>query len=134
MASKRNKADRDADRNVRYKVERNGQIASVVNNLIRWGGLVAIVYFIAHTLQSFSGQTTLAAISVKLLGSLRANDAAAWIFGAGGMGWGWRERRLRRNVNKNLGGRVAELEGVIDPKRTSSKLTQTGDTPPDERT
>ena len=38
----------------------------------------------------------------------------------------WKERRQHRETRKRLAARITELELKLDPKRTSSKLTEEG--------
>jgi hypothetical protein len=44
-----------------------------------------------------------------------------------------KQRKLRRDVVERLSSRVPFLEKQLDPGRTSSKLTDRGDTNPEDR-
>jgi hypothetical protein len=101
---------------------------TVITTGIRYGGVVALGYFAFRSIESLAGRTTLADIFV--MGNLQASVVVSWAVGVGGVAYGWRQRRLRHTVNETLGVRVADLEQQLDSKRSSSKLTKTGQTDP----
>ena len=47
--------------------------------------------------------------------------------------FGLRERHLRRKNAKNMSGHVEQLEKLIDPNRTSSGITKSGTTRPEDK-
>jgi hypothetical protein len=57
----------------------------------------------------------------------------AYAFGGGGLLYGLNERRLRRNAVRRLAPGRVQYEQGLDPGRSSSGLTQTGETSPEER-
>lgn len=118
----------------RYLRRRTGleAIASVVNHAIRVGGAVAIAYFGYRTVGVLAGETTTANIGIRFLADVRVSDAVAWLFGAGGVMYGLRQRRLRRSTVERLSGRITQLEKGIDSRRTSSHLTPRGETQPED--
>jgi len=108
--------------------------ATIILTGIRWAGLVAlgvVGYLIVNTL---AGRSTLASvgISIRAIGSVYVSQAAAWLFGISGIGYGLRQRRLRHTNIQRLGPGVRERESAIDPKRTSSQLTSRGRTRPQD--
>ncbi len=108
-------------------------VASVINNLIRWGGMVLLAYFMFRTVQSLAGQTTSANIGLRLFGEVRLSDViASAIFGGGGAMYGLAQRRLRHTVIKEMSQRIKQLEAERDPTRSSSKLTARGETNPED--
>ena len=104
--------------------------ASVGNALIKWGGLVLISYFIYGSVSALAGKNTNADIGVNFLANIRVSEAVAWIFGTCGIGYGWRQRALRKSTIERLQGRVKTLESEFDKRRSSSNLTERGDTNP----
>ena len=121
------RAPREASRRALLRGE---SIASVLNTLIRWTGLVLIAFFAYRSIDVLAGETTGAdiGISVGLLASVPVSQAVAWILGAGGMAFGLLERRLRKNTIERLQSRIKSLETQADPGRTSSLLTPRGET------
>lgn len=117
---------------LQYKTHRNELVAAVVTKGVRWTGIVVCFYLIYLSVAALAGTSTVADIGVKVLGDLRISEALAWVLGGGGMLYGRRERKLRQNAIKQLGTRNADLERVIDSKRTSSNLTITGQTNPSD--
>jgi hypothetical protein len=104
--------------------------ASVANNLIRWGGLVAIFYFIYRSIGALAGNTTVANIGLTVFGDVKLSDVFGYVFGGSGVAYGLAQKRLRRNKTHYLQGRIKDLETKLDPQRTSSGLTTHGDTHP----
>lgn len=128
--SRRPPSESQADRELRLSLHTRTLIATGVTALIKWGGLLGIAYFMYCSVRVLSGQSTFADIGIRLLGNLRVSEAAAWLLGGSGILYGSRERRLRLQANETLGKRVSDLEGEIDAKRSSSKLTTKGQTHP----
>jgi hypothetical protein len=82
---------------------------------------------------AFAGRDTAATFSLSVITKLQADRWFAYLFGAGGVGYGLVERRLRRRNIKRLTKHTEELEKRIDPERTSSGLTPEGKTRPEDR-
>jgi hypothetical protein len=110
----------------------NEGFVSIVNNLIRWGGLVMISYFGFLSAGALAGHHTFADIGIRVLADVRVSEAVAWIFGGSGVAYGMRQRKLRRDTVERLANRNIELEKRLDPNRTSSQLTPRGDTRPED--
>lgn len=98
------------------------------NNLLKWGGLVLISRYIYYSIDSLAGKTTLADVGISFLGNLEVSITIAWVFGFCGIAYGVWQRKLRRDTVEVLQTRNIELERRIDPGRTSSSLTERGDT------
>jgi len=130
MSNKKSRAELAAENKILRRSQGVGSLAIVANNLIKWGGLVAISYFIYLSIDSLAGETTAADIGIGLLADIKLSDAAAWVFGGSGTVYGLRQRTLRRSTIERLQARIKELEKAIDPKRTSSGLTTRGETHP----
>lgn len=105
---------------------------SVLNNLIKWGGLFGISFCAYLSVTALAGTTTAADIGIKFLADVRVSEAVAWIFGGSGVAYGLRQRKLRRDTVERIQPRVEGLEKQIDPGRSSSKLTKRGETPPED--
>jgi len=92
---------------------RRGGIAEEVGKSIRvlliCAAAVAITYLLGHAIESLSGKETDANIIVSL---------------------GRSQMKLRKATIERLHGRIKSLEEGIDPGRTTSKLTKSGDTNP----
>jgi len=82
---------------------------------------------------SLAGKKTIADIGVNILANVTISKALAWIFGIGGIGYGLRQQNLRRNNVKRLQNRIKTLEKSLDSRRTSSGLTETGETHPGDK-
>ena len=108
-------------------------LVSVANNVIQWAGIVAVSYFIYRGVEALAGQRTLADISVSFLGSWEISTVLAWTLATGGIIYGRKQRNLRRDTVQRLQGRIKELELNIDSRRSSSKLTERGETRPEDR-
>jgi hypothetical protein len=72
----------------------------------------------------------MAQVVISFLGSMTVSKSLAYMFGAGGVLFGAYERRLRKKTLAHLHPRAKELEKLIDPRRSSSTLTNEGETNP----
>ena len=108
------------------KSKNTEQIASVLNNLIKWGGSVAIFYYLSQGIDSLAGKNTISNIAISLVTDLKINQYLAYALGVGGTGYGLLQRNLRRGTIKRLHGNIVSMEKAIDPSRSSSKLTSEG--------
>jgi hypothetical protein len=128
--TKKSRATLEAENKLLRKYKISESIANAVNTVIKWCALVWIVRYGYLSIIALAGQITKADFGVNLL----SNDAFAKIvmiiFAFAGMGYGLNERRLRKNTVESLSSRVRELEEMLDDKRSSSQLTQRGDTHP----
>lgn len=104
--------------------------------LIKWSAISVIVWRLGVAAEAFAGKSTLADFGVQLVADLKANKFFSHIvtgcFGLGGLGYGIRERALRRRDIRRLGNRVVDSEKRLDPNRTSSGLTADGNTRPED--
>ena len=107
-------------------------IVSTVQGAVKWLSLLGIAGFVYLAIRSVAGQHTFADIGIKFIGDLKINQGLSYLFGVGGVGYGMRERRLRRKTIERLSRRNVELEKMIDPDRTSSHLTTRGTTNPED--
>jgi hypothetical protein len=129
-AKRRSKAVLEAENRYLRKRSLVDATASVINNLIRWGGLVVLGYFAVRITEELSGGVTTANLGLTLVTDVRISTVAAWALAFASVTYGWGQRRLRRDTVERLAGRIRELERAYDPRRTSSRLTSRGDTHP----
>jgi hypothetical protein len=103
---------------------------------IKWIVIGFIAWCVEGSIQSLAGKSTLADFSVYLIGDLKANKVISHIitglFGLCGIGFGMRERRLKRQAIKQSSNRIVELEKRWDPNRTSSGLRIDGRSRPED--
>lgn len=113
-----------------YRGHRATLLAKLGGTLIKAAVIAFLGYCGMESIRALAGQDTAANIVVRVLGNLKVNQWAAWLFAGGGIAYGLRQQQLRRNVNASLGTRNSELEQEIDRRRTSSRLTRSGQTDP----
>ncbi len=142
MSTKRTPSDTESDlakaRNeltILRRTRTADAITSICNNLIQWTALVAIFYISYLSVNVLAGKTTFADIGIKmsLLGKITISQTLAWAFAFGGIGYGWRQKKLRRDVIETQGDHIKKLESGTDKKRTSSNLTRRGETSPEDK-
>jgi hypothetical protein len=107
-------------------------ITKVLKTAIKYGALVLVFRYLYLMVLALSGKTTFASIVISFIGNLTVSKALAYIFGGGGVLYGLGERHVRRKAVKRHGNRIKHLESLIDPNRSSSNLTETGETPPED--
>lgn len=123
------------------RLRRIDGIVSTVQRCIRWSSLVGIAAFLYLSARMLSGQHTFADIGLKVIGNFKIGEALSYLFGAAGVGYGLRERRLRwaerkfhRETIEGLKARNSMLEALVDSNRTSIPLTARRRTNPEDRT
>lgn len=132
MASKRSKSKAELQKELEFyrRADYQNAWSSILNNLIKWSGLVLIAYFIYRSVDSLSGKATDANIGVSFLAKITLSEWVAWIFGVGGVGYGMRQSNLRKRVVARHEAKERAWEAEIDPNRSSSGLTFRGETHP----
>lgn len=94
--------------------------------LLLWGW---VAYQAKEAISALAGKATLADISLSILKS-GSRELIAYAATLLALAWGVSERVLRKRKVKHLSARVKLLERRLDPNRSSSNLTATGDTRP----
>ena len=107
-------------------------VTSILRVLVLSGAVVACVAFVMHSLEimaaDLAGKQTAATFLVSILANIKFSTMIAWGAGAGGVGYGLVERRLRKRNIERLSGRIQGLERQLHPDRQSSSITSTGET------
>lgn len=145
MASKgKSKADLEAEIKYLRKGKRAELNIATINGFFKYGGLALIAYFGYRSIDTLAGKMTLADINLNALYSFKNSetDSYNWwkIFGIPGIAvgvlgviYGYGERKLRQFYINYRPDRYEKLEKKIDSGRTSSMLTQEGDTRPEDK-
>lgn len=122
------------------EVQRYRLISQVIDGVSRlaraavYGGVVVCVaYYARDAVIAFAGKHTDANLAFSALANLQADRWFAYFFGASGVGYGLRERKLRRETTARLTTRPEALELRLHPGRTSSGLTPNGKTRQEDR-
>lgn len=105
---------------------------SVINNFIKYGTMLGVTYLCKSSIVAFAGKDTNSNILIQLITDIHANQWGAYIFGGTGFFYGWSQKRLSKKTISRVSGRNQNLEKRIDARRSSSKLTHTGDTNPED--
>ena len=95
--------------------------------------VIALVIGAVEAVRALSGKQTDAEFILGILGGKSVSNAFGAVAGTGGLIWGHRERRMRKKVIEEKHQRIAELELLIHPDRTSAALSLGGDTLPEHR-
>jgi len=106
--------------------------ARTIAKYLFWLG---VAYFAGQAVSVLAGKRTYADISValRILGEGHKADVILSLTTAFASVWAVLERTLRKRNIKRTGPKLAALQASIDSKRTSSSLTETGDTNPIDR-
>lgn len=129
-------------------VKANGvatNITKIIRDAFKWGSLAWIFYVVYLSIEKLAGKRTLADITVNGGVSLNIPDTGlgllfdpktmavlGLLFGFGGILYGRNQARLRRSTIERLHPDQQAREKAIDSARTSSRLTSTGDTRPED--
>ncbi|MBN2547506.1 MAG: hypothetical protein JXB50_17005 [Spirochaetes bacterium] len=108
--------------------ETTRMLTKIAVRFISVGGIVIICYFFAAVLKSYAGKTTIANIVFNFLADIKLDKVIAYIFGAGGIGYGLKERQLRKKNIERYYNQKDKLEKIINPDKQTSSLTKNGNT------
>jgi hypothetical protein len=113
-------------------------IGSAFNNFCKYGSYAFGLFCGWQAIVALAGRETSANIWVgfwtNVFGShLATTCVLAFMVGVGGTLYGLVERRSRQRNTARLSGRIEQLEKHIDPGRSTSKLTPSGETNPEDR-
>jgi hypothetical protein len=98
------------------------------------GVVVIFIFFYAkEVLVAFAGKETAANLALSLAANLQLDRWLAYLVGASGVGYGIRQRQVRRRNIERMTGHNAEVEKQVHPTRTSSGLTAKGKTRREDR-
>jgi hypothetical protein len=122
----------------RRKSQVIGGVVSVTRDIVKWGAIAFIFYCGYLSVRDLSGKVTQADVSFKLFEGfaihiMQSTELREWIEYALILVfflWALFERKLRGLVIGRLTRRTHQLEVQLDPNRTSSRLTSTGQTRP----
>jgi ribosomal protein L29 len=106
------------------------QIGTVLQAVIKWSAFAFAAWCFKESVVAYAGKVSEANVLVSFLGKMEISNAIAWIFGAGGVVYGYKQRNLKGKTVERLQTRIKELEKRFDSQRTSSQLTTTGETNP----
>lgn len=106
------------------------RLIDLARHTIEWGGYLGLAYFATEIVSDLSGKETFASFFLQFVGKESVSNTLLFLLAACFGIWAYLERRLRRKKTAELSGRIQKLEASIDPNRTSSKLTPTGETHP----
>ncbi len=112
-----------------------GFFGKIVEHGFKWGSAAFGFWCVKEAWVLAAGTTTIADLSA----SLRFETISEWTwpllvaFGFGGIAYGRRQAKLRRDAVERLHPYQEQHEKSIDPNRTSSRLTSRGETRPEDR-
>ena len=107
-------------------------VTRVVCAIIDCAKLVLPFVFLYYCVRELAGKSTQMDMVVKAVTDLKADQAFAYLFGIGGVGWGIAERKFRKRKTAALASRAAKAEKMLDSKRSSSGLPSSGETRRDD--
>lgn len=115
------------------KFRRIDSFTSIALQVIKWGFIFGISRYGYFAIAALAGRQTVANIIFQFLGSLKGSRGLAYLFGAGGIIYGYGERKLRQRNIHRLANSKNDLERKLDPNRTSSNISKTGTTRPGDK-
>lgn len=137
MSSRKNESSRTA---TLVSLERRHRIGAVIDQVGLTARLIVVAatviflgMFARDAVIALAGKTTNANVLLEFFGHLEVTVAIAWGAAATAAIWGYRERSLRRSTTKRLSTQIEDLELLVDPGRTSSNLSRTGQTNPKDK-
>jgi len=105
-------------------------VSDILRQAIRWGGWVAIARYAYLAIASLAGRQTFADIAIRFLENLKVSNSICYGVTISSLIYGIGQRQLRRRNIRRTAHDKNEAERLLDPKRTSSDLTERGTTSP----
>jgi len=102
----------------------------IIRDVIKWGGIAYLGRCTYLVIAVLAGKSTFADIGIRFLANVKVSDGIIALLIGGGWAYGFGQRQLRRRHIKHIENSKNELERLLDPKRTSSNLTDKGTTRP----
>lgn len=120
---------KDKDKEYEYlkRYSFGANLTKVLVALIQFGTIGLIFYFLRDMVHDLAGKETTANINVSIF-----DKALSALFGGGGVLYGYKQKKLRKETTEHLQNRIIQLESAIDPNRSSSGLTSVGNTNPED--
>lgn len=109
------------------------QVAATTRTITRSAAAVACVFFFSRAVTAFAGQST--SVLVQLVFAMLADVRFVFALGTAAVALvvAYWQYRLRQRTIKRFHPRLKELEAMLDPNRSSSSLTPSGETNPSDR-
>jgi hypothetical protein len=98
-----------------------------------WIGMGYIAHEVSKAFIAFAGRESTANLAFSLMSNVNLVFTGSIAISGLSVSLYLRERIQHRQTRKRLAGRITELELRIDPKRTSSRLTEEGLTRKEDR-
>jgi len=125
-------AREDEDDNTKLKIHKlhvvSDLASKVISDIFKYGTLIFLIYTGGEVLLAYSGEITIADVSFSWMINDHLGDFLGVIFGAGGILYGRQQSKLRRDAIENMYPDKLQSQLGFDPGRTSSGLTNRGDT------
>jgi len=104
------------------------ELFAFLRHVTSWAGICFVSLMTYLSIAQIAGKTTVFTAAMKLLADVRATETVLCIVLAL-MGIGtWKVQRRNKLLTKEVS-RLSELEKKVDPRRTSSGLTEFGESP-----
>ena len=94
---------------------------------------MVIAYFVTDAGKVLAGQETVAEFVLEVLLPVSFRGWPRYAVIGFALGFGFWQRRLRKRAIAEMARRIVYLERLLDPNRSSSQLTSTGDTRLEDR-
>lgn len=113
-------------------LDRTADILALLIKCVMW---IVIAYFALLATKALAGQSTSASLklAVRWLSTERKETVTAWTVALFAILYGRSERNLRKRKTRYMQQRIRDLESKRDPSRSSSGLTESGETPEEEQ-
>lgn len=131
--AKKTRAQLETEIRLLKSAKRSEGFVALGREMIRWGGLCFIAWCASSAIAELSGKETSASVYIDFLGTVNVSLALSWTVAIIGTAYGIQQRKLRRDTVERIQQRNIQLEKLIDPDRSSSKLTPRGETRPEDQ-
>ena len=104
-------------------------VGKIVDTLPKYIFAVFVLYIFKDIVHELAGKETLTNIKIDIP---TLNNAIGLLVGIGGLAYGSRQNKSRKDAIQRQSKRIKELERQSDKNRSSSELTERGETNPED--
>ena len=108
-------------------------LAAFGSTAFKWGSLSFIFWCLQGMVVAIAGKQTFASVAFAFLTDIKIDRWSAYALASFGLAYGQQQRALRKRNISRFHRRIEEFETQADKGRSSSELTERGDTRPEEK-
>lgn len=120
-----------ANEDLELSIVKSNNRTKLAQTIIRYFAIVVFVWLITNTIKTIAGTTTFFSFLAMVNVALPKSTKFAWVVAIISIIINYFLFRRNRKLITTFGDRIKSYETILEPNRTSSSLTEEGETPGD---